>query len=126
MSGSILKAARAHAKQIVTSGGFEVDTIITTPSGGMALPIKALASHHSLEFDSNGLPISGNNVHVTIAEDSLLEGEYPVRNPDNKVVLKNHLITFKGSNGVEKTWQVIDQQPNNTLGLIYLTLGEWS
>lgn len=125
MSGSILTAAKADAKKFVTSGGFEEDITITTPSGDRTLTIKGLATKHHLSFGSDGLPVSSKNAHVCIDEQQLLDETYPVRNANEEIDLLAHKISFKDSSGVIKNYIVKDAYPDETLGLITLILGDW-
>lgn len=126
MSGSILQAAKADAKKYITSGGFEQALTLSTPSGDMTLEITGLATKHHLSFDTDGLPTNAKNVHVCIDEQQLKDLGYPVRNANEEVFLRDHKVSFKDSSGVLKNYVVKENQPDETLGLIILILGDWA
>lgn len=125
MAGSILQAARSDARKIITGGGFEDDITLTTPSGDLAITVTGLASKHHLSIDTDGNVASAKNAHVSISETDLLELEYPVRNANEEIALKGHLVAVKDSSGVLKQYEVKDHFPSETLGLIVLILGDW-
>lgn len=118
-------AAKADAKKIITSGGFEEEITISTPSGDKTLQITGLASKHHLSFDSDGSPMSSKNAHCSLSEEVLSDNGYPVRNAAQEIALKGHKISYKDSSGVVKDYTVKDHYPNETLGLITLILGDW-
>ncbi len=125
MSGSILQAAMADAKKIITGGGFDSPIVLETPTGDMTLETTGLTSKHHLSFDTDGSPVSAQNAHVCVDEAKLLEANYPVRNAAGKIHLYQHKIKVKDSSNIEKTYVVSEQFPNETLGLITLTLSNW-
>ncbi|WP_300440687.1 hypothetical protein [Christiangramia sp.] len=125
MSGSILQAAKADAKKIITSGGFEVDITLSTPSGDKTFLTTGLGSKHHLSFDTDGMPMSSKQAHVCVDEQVLLDNDYPVRNANGEIDLYKHKVSFKDSSGIVKSYVVREQFPNETLGLITLILGDW-
>lgn len=125
MSGSILQAIKADAYKIVTSGGFEEVIILSSPSGDLTFETTGLASKHHLSFDSDGLPVSSKNAHVCVSETKLTDAGYPVRNANQEIDLYKHKVSVKDSSGVVKHYVVKDAFPDETLGLITLTLGDW-
>lgn len=125
MAGSILQAAMADAKKIVTSGGFEVEIGLSTPSGDMSLQTKGSHSKHHLSFDTEGSQVSSKQAHVCVDEKVLSDNNYPVRNANGEVDLYKHKVVCADSSGVLKNYVVREQFPNETLGLIVLILGDW-
>ncbi len=125
MSGSILKAAMADARKIITQGGFGEALTLATPSGDMSIPLKGLASKHHLSFDLDGNPLSSKNAHVCVSEQDLLDAGYPVRNARQEVDLHKHKVSVPDSSGVVKNYVVRENFPDETLGLITLILGDW-
>lgn len=126
MSGDLFQLSKRDAKFFVNSGGFQEDITISTPTGDKTLLITGFASKHHLNFDSDGLPVSSKNAHVTIDEKLLTDNGYPVRNANQEVFLKKHIVSFKDSSGVEKSYQVKEERADETLGLIYLTLSDFN
>lgn len=125
-AGSILMAAKADAKKIVLSGGFEVEITLSTPSEDLTFKTTGLGSKHHLSFDTDGSPVSSKQAHVCVDEKVLSDNNYPVRNPKGEVDLYSHRVSFKDSSGIEKKYIVREQFPNETLGLITLNLGDWN
>lgn len=126
MAGSILTLARKDARNFITKGGFEEDIQIQTPPGGtiVTVDITGLATKHHINFDSDDLPINTKNVHICISESDLTALGYPVRNAKNEVDLKNHQVIFKDSTGIDRTYKVNENYPDEALGLIVCILSD--
>lgn len=123
--GNVLDIARKHTKQILSGGGFETYITFQTPPGqtSVTATIKGLAISHHTSIDDDGVPVRSMHVHITVSEASLTDESYPVRNSEQKVVLKNHKVSWKDSTGITKTYIIEDVLPDNTLGMIPLILG---
>jgi len=124
MAGSLFERAKRDAKRFVTSGGFEENITMTTPSGLITLPLTGYATKHYFSYDSDGLPINAKNAHISVDENILQLNAYPYRNNAGEVNLKDHIVTYPESSGVIKSYVVKDQRPDQTLGLIVLILGD--
>ncbi|RDY57708.1 hypothetical protein [Flagellimonas nanhaiensis] len=125
MSGNILQAARADAKKILSSSGFEEDITLTTPDGQTTITTKGLTTKHHLDFDTEG-PVNSKKVHICIDESDLEAKAYPVRNSVNEVDLREHIITVSDSTGNAREYLVSQLFPNETLGLIVCVLEDYS
>lgn len=125
MAGSILAKARRDSKKYITKGGAEEDIILTSADGNTVLPTTGWTSKHWINFDSTGNAINSKNAHITLDEDLLVAGNYPVRNSDKEVNLKGHKVTVKDSSGESKNYVIIEWLPNETLGLIACILGDY-
>jgi len=96
------------------------------PSGETAT-VSGLSSKHNLSVDAaTGQPVSSENIHFSVAESLLIAESYPTRDTKDQVVMLNHLITFKDSRGVETQYVVLENYPDQTLGLIVMILGKYS
>jgi hypothetical protein len=84
-----------------------------------------LTSKHHINFDSDGLPINSKNVHVSLDEADLVSQNYNPRNINNEVALINHLVNVKDSTGNLRNYVVIENFPDETLGLITCILGDY-
>lgn len=126
MSGDLLNKARRDLKRIVTKGGFQVDIILRTVDGLKEVALKGIASKHWLSLDSDGMPINSKNAHISILESDLVEAGYQVRNQKNEVNLLNHRVIYADSTGNERTYVIKEWMPDETVGLIVCTLGDFN
>lgn len=126
MSGLILQLARQMSKRIVTSLGFEEDIKLSNIDESLTIEIKGFATKHHINYDGDGNPINSQNAHLCITEDDLIKLSFPYRNQNGKIGLKQCKVLVKDSSGIEKKYIVIENFPNETLGLIVLILGEYA
>ena len=124
MSGKLLAKARSLAKKIM-KGGFSETITLIHPVSGLTIETDGLASKHHINFDSDGLPINSKNVHVSLDEADLVSQNYNPRNSNNEVALINHLVNVKDSTGNLRNYVVIENFPDETLGLITCILGDY-
>ena len=118
--GRILDMAIADARRFTNSGGFETDLTIM-PNSGTAFVVKGIASRHSQGFDDQGLPIISNNVHCSFAENDLTCQGVETRSANGHLLIKGWLVTWTDAIG-EAKYKFSEPQPDNTLGLIKVTL----
>lgn len=119
--------ARVDWRRITTNKdrGFGVDITFKTPDLFTELAVIGLATNHSLSIDNDGNPVQSKNVHVTISETLFSDASYPVRNSDNEVDLTGHLVSYADSTGVVKDYIVLQQFPDETVGVITCILGDF-
>lgn len=125
MAGKTLSLARVDSKKYVTAGGFEEDITLITPDGNTTLETTGFVSKHWINFDTDGAAVNSKNAHITIDEDKLSSANYPVRNSINEVSLLGHRINTKDSTNTVRNYIVIEQFPDETLGLIACILGDF-
>ncbi len=126
MSGSLFDIVKRDAKQFVNSGGYEVDLQIITPDNNLTINITGWAVKHSGSFDSDGNQINTKNVRATVDESVLIANGITVRNYKNEVTLKGYQVNFKDSSGDLKCYKVRENFPDENLGLIQLSLGDYN
>jgi hypothetical protein len=124
MPGKLLSLARKDAKNHITKGGFEENITLQTADSLTSVDVTGYATKHFLQFDSDGLPINTKNVHICISEDDLVDLSYPVRNAKNEVNLLHHKVTFKDSTGLDRTYKINENWPDESLGLIVCVLSD--
>jgi len=124
--GRILDIARRDAQRYVTTGGFADEITLTTPSNDKTITISGLASKHFINFDSDGNSINSKNAHITISETVLKDNSYPVRNARDEVTLIKHKVAVKDSTGDVKNYVILENFPDETLGLIVCILGDYT
>lgn len=121
----LIEQARKDIAQITQNGGdFAIDMVFTSPDGDVA-NVKGLHTRHHLGINDQGLPINSRNVHVSISETALTDAEYPYRNDDNEVYLKNHRVDAADSSGVVRAYKVEQWHQDETVGLIVCILGDY-
>lgn len=125
MAGKTLLKARRDAKKYVTKGGFEENIILKSADGFNTLETTGFVSKHWINFDTDGNAANSKNAHICVDEDLLVAGNYPVRNSDNEVFLRDHRVTAPDSSGVTKEYVIIEWFPDETLGLIVCILGDY-
>ena len=120
----LLDRARKDMQKI-TNKEFSVQLTFTANTGETAA-VRGLASKHHLGINpETGAIVNVKNTHVSVAEADLVAESYPVRNANKDVAMYNHLVTYTDSAGNEFTYRVNDAMPDETLGIIVLTLGDY-
>ena len=118
--GAILDMAIEHGRRFTNNGGFEKELTIT-PTGATSVVIKGITSRHSQGFDGDGLPIISDNVHCSFAEKDLNDLGIVTRSAKGNLIIKNWLVSFTDAIGTAN-YKFAEPQPDNTLGLIKVTL----
>jgi hypothetical protein len=89
--------------------------------------VNAIAVKHHLTIDPNsGEAVVGKNIRVTVSEKALVAANYPVRNNNNCVSLINHNVTWTDISGVQATYTVNTQFPDEITGSIVLFLADYA
>ena len=122
--GRVQDMARADAKRILNEMGF--DSSITFTRGSDTAILNALGIMHHLTFDTDGLPVNSKHVRVTVCEKSLNDAGFVTRNDKNDVVMKDVLISFFDTTGLEKKYCVAEYWPDESLGTILLILEKYA
>lgn len=125
MSGNLLQLAKRDAKHFIKNGGFQETISLTTPDKAKTISLTGFATKHWINIDTDGNPVNSKNAHVTIDESQLVELGYPVRNAKEEINLINHIVKYVDSSGVEKSYKVRENFPDEVLGLIVLILGDY-
>ena len=128
MSGKLLENARKMARQYATKGGFEETIFISTPPNAAitkSIETTGLASKHWINYDDNGAPINTKNAHICVSESDLNDKEMYVRNTNEEVQMYGYRVSVRDNSNALKEYKVIEQHPNETLGLIVLILGDY-
>ena len=121
-----LTRAISDAKRIV-NGSFSQE-LTFTPLSGTQVTINGFLSKHNLSIDQNtGAPVNSRNIHATVAEKDLTDAGYTTRNGNNEISLTNHKITWTDQiDGIDYTCTITSVMPDFTLGLIVMTLSEYT
>ena len=121
---SLLKQAQLDIEQITTNyaTGFAVIALMYL-SNGTAVEVKGTTARHYLAFDTDGVKISSLNAHVSFSEKTLTDAGVTVRNANSTVDLLGKRVQIRDSAEVLRDYVVVEQYPDETIGLIVLILG---
>lgn len=125
MNGSLFDIVKRDAKFFVNKAGYQIDIEIESKDGSQIINITGWAVKHFGSFGSDGNQVNTKNIHVTIDEDVLVGLSYPVRNAKGEINLIQHKVRFIDSSGVQKSYLVRENFPDENLGLIVLILGDY-
>lgn len=124
---SLLDRAKADIKTITTNkNDFAVDMTFQAPNGGPTKTIQGLHTKHHLGIDQEGNQVNSKTAQLSFCEKVLTDLGYPVRNSENEVDLNKHLISVKDSTDTLVTYVVQAWFPDETLGLIRVTLSDYN
>lgn len=74
---------------------------------------------------NNGVAVNEKTPYIGVSEDLLLAEDYPVRNDDKEVNLKDHKVSWKDSTGETWTYKISEWHPDETLGYIRIYLKDF-
>lgn len=115
-----------EAQEYVSKGGFESDITIKPPlPQAVTVSLTGWSSKHHISFGTDGTLVNAKNAHICLSEADLVALGYPVR-VGGEVVLLNHIVAVKDSSGVEKSYVIQEQFPDETIGLIVCILGDYN
>lgn len=118
----IIDLAKKDIKFISSSlNGFAVE-IQFLQTDGTAITVNGMTAKHNMAFDTDGVMTSSMNVHISVHEDVLLEAGIITRNADDNVDLLQRIVTVKDSTGALRRYSIVEQYPDQTVGLIVLIL----
>ena len=111
--------------QLITQCEFGVD-LIFTPKTGSAVNVRGLASKHHYTVDpETGIEMSSKNTHCSVSEEVLVALGYPVRNANGEVQIVGDKVTYTDSSATVRTYTINVVMPDETIGLIVCTLGDY-
>lgn len=126
---SLMEQARNLSDRVLTSTAAFSDTVLfSTPANVMpsvSVTCNALCIKHSLGIDTEGCAMIANTARVTVSEKALNDLGYPVRNNNNVVAIKGHLVQFTDSQGILYKAIITETMPGRTIGQIVCTLGNY-
>lgn len=122
---SILEQARRDYADISSNtNDFGVALLFTAPNNTTA-SVAGLVSTISLAVDTDGNPVNSRTCRVSISEKVLTEAGYTTRS-SGEANLVGHKVAFNDSTGTTKNWVITQCMPDETLGVLFLILGELS
>lgn len=123
---NILELARRDYKNIITNktSGFAVD-ILFIPPAGSSVTVQGLHSRHNLAIDLDGKPANSRQMHISVAESSLTDAGYTVRDANNEVQLRGHKVQVADASGEDITYKVRSVMPDDTIGNLLIILDDY-
>jgi len=122
----LIEQAMSDVRQIMeNSNDFGVTITFTSPDADVA-EVTGTHSKHHIGVDEGGYPINSKNAHVTVAEASLTDLNYPIRNDSGEVSILRHRVQVSDSTGLAKEYVVKETLPDETLGIIVCILGDYA
>jgi hypothetical protein len=124
MIGNLLETARQDAKKIVTAGGFTVTAVLSTPDNSTQISVSGLGTGTWMVFDSTpqGKPINSTSNSFNISVDQLIAANYPYLK-NGRINIQHHKIIVGDAAGMGGEFEITEQHPNATLGMIVCILG---
>lgn len=121
---NLLAEARAQIQRILKAE-FSIEIVIIDKTN-KSYSITGLMAKNHVQIDvTTGALVNAKNTHITISEKDLISLGCTTRNSKGIVDLVGFKAIFKDSTDVNSTYKVIDVMPDETLGLITLTLGDY-
>ena len=93
---------------------------------GNLATINGLHTKHHLGVDTDGNRVNSKNTHCSFSEQFLTVRGYPVRNEKKEVAMIGHLVTAVDSAGIEWTYVITENYPDEKVGLIVCILGDYN
>lgn len=126
MNTGIIARAQRDIQRITsnTDSGFGLCITLTAPNAATATVVGIHAKHH-LNVDTDGNVVNSKTAHIAVSESLLVAANYPVRNADGEVDLKGHKIQVVDSTGATPLYLVQSWFPDETVGLIVITLEDF-
>lgn len=121
---SILDRAKADIKKITGNSNEFARVMTFVAPDESTITTKGLHSKHHVGIDNEGNLVNSKTAYVSVSEENLTG--YPVRNAAGEVYLKFHKVTVKDSTGTEKTYQISEWFPDETIGLIVCILQDYA
>lgn len=107
----------------LTLGGTNIT--LTKPDGLTSVDIVGLATKHHIGIDTEGNLVNVKNVHISFAEQLVVDASFSIRNSNDEVYLKGYRATYNDSRGTSKTYVIREWMPDETLGVILCILGDY-
>jgi hypothetical protein len=96
-----------------------------TPPTGYSLEVVGTEAKIHMQFDvETGKDINAQKASVSVSEQFFIDGDYPVRDAAGRVNMKKHKVDYIDSTGTTCLFEVLEQFPDETLGLIVFILGQ--
>lgn len=117
-----LERARTDAIRFL-EGDFSMEVTLYPPGRATSYTINGLTSKHHIKIDPNtGLVVNSENAHISFSEKTLIDLGIVTRDSNNKVTLKGWFVKIDETNYLVGDYKIIENWPDQTLGLIICIL----
>lgn len=124
----LMQMAAKLTEQVTTSVGGFAAPVIFSVTNGITINTKicnAVPTLHGLYVDENGIAKVSPTSRIMVSELALMAVNYPTRDTNKKLVLKDNAVTFTDDiTGAQVTFVIRMAIGNDKTGLISCTLGE--
>lgn len=121
----LIAQAQADILRYTTSGtDFGVVISLVAPNGATATVTGYHARHH-LGVDTDGNAVNSRTANAAISEYALNAVNYPIRDSNGVVNLTGHKVNVADSTGIIRAYVVQTSIPDETIGLITMTLEDF-
>lgn len=124
MKAGLIAQAQKDILRITTNGNEWGTELLLTVGANEPVMVRGLATSHNQTFGEYGAPVSGKNIHVSIAEGALIAAGLNPRNANGEVAMTSWKVQWEDSTGLVKPYKIASTQPDNTIGLIRCFLNE--
>jgi len=106
------------------TGDFGVPIVLIAPNG-FTVTINGLHTLINLGVDTDGNIVNSRKATAAISEYSLVNAGYPVRDNKGSINMISHKVNVADSSGNVKNYMVQQCIPDETIGLITMTLEDF-
>lgn len=118
-----LLAAIRTDMQTITQGEFSVLINVTPPESTVSISVRGLASKFHFQINPDtGLPANSKKAYCSMSETILENAGITVRNSNGEVCLLGYKVEWVDCTGESKTYKIVENFPDETLGLIVCML----
>jgi len=121
----LLDQVKIDVQSITTDvDGFSQSATFTAPEGA-TVTINILHAKHHTGYSEDGERVNTKYASIAVAEKSLSDLSYPLRNAQSEVDFESHRVDVADSTGIVKNYVISEWYPDETVGLIVLILGDF-
>ena len=124
MGGITTHAYLLAARILNSKGHFATDVTFDNRNETVVVCPALVVRHHLKGIDMDGNVVDGLVARVTVSEKQLVDLEYPVRNIDKLVAMKDHRVSYTDENGIARDYIIKQQLPSDTIGVLMFGLAE--
>jgi len=102
---------------------FGLEATFTTPDGLISVDVVGIEGKISMGFDMDtGKEVNAQKASISVSEKFFIDADYPVRNAAGEVSMKRHKVDYIDSTGEMCYFEVMEQFPDESVGLIVFLL----
>ena len=116
--------AKADIEDITSNlNEFGLAMTFSTPDGAISVEVVGTEAKIHMGFDMDtGKEINAQKASVSVSEKFFIDADYPVRDAAGSVSMKKHRVSYIDSTGTTCNFQIAEQFPDESIGLIVFIL----